>query len=238
MKICPYCKKQLHDSAVRCLYCKKAISDVGETDIRAEGRRKIRNISIFILIALSLAVAIYIKANPSGKYYINRTHKVKIWYPKGWDVFDLNRYYYIYKGLSSALVPEDSDIRLICAFSCSKDFQELDPLITVTVQPVEVDLKDMPAEELIKRISQRLKFAPADQKWTVKEHPSAIEIRGKKFVYYATAVAAGDRDWENAYLYFIDDEKLYTISLSSKPDTIDMYRPALNDIAGSIKIWI
>ena len=236
MKKCPYCGKDLQDPAVRCLYCKKSIGHVGEGEIRAAGRKKIRNIILAILaIAVSIAV-IYAKANPSGRYYINSTYKIKVWYPRGWDVIDLNRYYYIYKGLSSAITPEDSDIRLICAFSCSKDFQELDPLITLIVQPVSAELRNLPAEDLRIFIDRGVLSAPADNGRGGKELPSIITIKRKRFVSYTASTIADGVKWKNIYLYFVEGEKLYTICLSSRIDAIDSYKPALDDIAGSIKI--
>lgn len=236
MKRCPHCNMELPDTALKCRYCKQLVSRGKKYAVVSASHRRFKKIIFIILITFILAAIIYYSQGIHGECYSNNTFGIKIRHPKEWKVFDINTYYYVYKGLSSTVIPDNSDIRLICAFSCSKDLKKLNPLITVSAQPIANDLKDLPAEELLKLMEQGLKMSPPSHTKRIKEHPSVYTIGDKKFARYTTTSTAEGAEWENIYYYFIKDTKLYIICLSSKADTIDMYRKVYDDIAGSTKI--
>ena len=229
MKICQYCNREIPDTSVKCRYCKR------RTDSLGKGKNNLFRIQkIAALLAVSLvligSILIFIRGNSDTAHYINRTDKIRISHPKDWKVFDSSNYYPVFKFLRQKVKSEVSDFRLVCAFSCTKSFKNLSPLIIVAAQPIPDKIIALSPKGL-----QRFLIEAIREDSNVTEYPVIIEIEGKDFVRYATTSSKWDIEWEYIYYHIIRGNRLYLISLSTRADLADNYKLVLRSMLESLK---
>lgn len=175
------------------------------------------------------------EASQGGEHYTNQEYGVKLWYPKDWEVFDKNIHPEVFKSLL-ALQPPNVPAELICALSCGKDWNNLEPIIMVIVQQVTDDFKDLLAEDLAKVMEQNLQqsFLPPGQR--IVEYSKVFTAGGKKLVKHIIVGDADSPRTKNVGYCFIKGTKLYMINCVTGLENFDVYKTVIENIAGSVRL--
>ena len=171
----------------------------------------------------------------SGVEYYNKEYGIKIQHPKEWKVFDRNIHPKVFKAFLANKSPDNS-IDLICALSCSKDRNNFNPLITLTVQSFPDNLKDLSAEELVKSMGQNLKQASLPQGSNIIEYPNVIEAGSRKLMRYIITGIAQGKEMKTAYYSFVKEAKLYVLNGMTDSAMFDSYNKTFEYIAGNIEV--
>lgn len=165
--------------------------------------------------------------------YDNKEFKISIQHPKDWQVFDQNTHPEVFKTL---LALKNPGTDLICALSCGKNWNSLNPIIMVMCESVNENSRDLSAEDMAmlmdKSIREALQSSPT---MSIIEYPTVVSINNKKLVKY---IATADNGKVKGITYiFVKGTKCYTIGLSTDPEDLIIYKQVFDNIAGSINIY-
>jgi len=175
------------------------------------------------------------EASQGGEHYTNQEYGIKLWHPKDWEIFDRNIHPKVFKSLL-AVQPPNVSAELICALSCGKDWDNLEPIIMIIVQQATEDFRDLSAEDLAKVMEQNLQQSSLPPGQKIVEYPKVFTAGGEKLV---KQVVVGDADslrTKSVGYYFIKGTKLYTISCVTGLENFDSYKTVIENIAGSIRL--
>ena len=168
----------------------------------------------------------------NGNYYVNEKYGIKIWHPGGWVVFDQKNHTKIF----NSLLPPGTravDVGLVCALSCGKDWNNLNPLIMVIVQPSREDLS---AEELAAVTENNIKQMSLPPTSKI-QYPSVIDFEGKKFVKHIISTTGQGQRVKNLSYQLLKGKKVYMINSITDENIFNKYEKVFDDIAMSMELF-
>ncbi len=171
-----------------------------------------------------------------GEHYTNQEYGVKLRHPKDWEIFDKNIHPKVFKSLL-ALQPSNVPAELICALSCGKDWDNLEPVILVIVQQVTEDFRDLSVEDLAKVMKQNLQQSSLPSGQKMVEYPKVFNTGGEKLVKQVIVGDTGILKTKSIGYCFIKGTKLYMINCVTGLESFDVYKTVIENIAGSVEVY-
>ncbi len=181
---------------------------------------------------------IYEEFYKEGEYYNNKYYAVRLWYPKGWQVFDKDINPEIFKTiLEVSRTPGKPKANIACVIAQGTDINNLDPIIMLIINLAPRTIRGLSTEDLVQLTRQDLNKASESTNISIIEYPTVIMLNNREFMRYTiTAPIGAGISQIHRFYSFVEEGRVYFIDCITKLEDFDKYNFVFQKIAENIDV--